>query len=307
MSVLIHHPVLPDPLDILQPASQTTLDSFDQRRKEFSQPAGYAGCHDFRGNQFRIVTELTHDGNYGVGHRRRRKAPCPMAAQNPVDFPQPPIAAGRRLGVAVDPAGRQYPVGIAERKTLADPNPQLPVEPPVQFLVQQAAFEQRLAAEKHRRLQNIIGVIRQPPQVERHGFREAPHDAAVFSHQIPLAIDQGDLRIVLQYLDRMRDRARIIKIVGIEPGDILAATAAEPFVDRVALATVGRAAEPDFIPVTFQDFSRPIVAAAIEDQNFHGIVILGQDAVDGSPQVFGLLIGGDDDADQWVQLCSNIS
>ena len=145
-------------------------------------------------------------------------------------------------------------------------------------------------------------MIRQPPEVEGDGFRETPHDAAVFFDQIALAVDQGGLRVAGQHLHGVGDGPRIIEVIGVQPGDDLPAAALETFVDGAALAAVGMTAEPDLLSVALEDFPGTVAAAAVENQHLQRRVILGQDAVDGGPQVLGLLVGRNDDADQRVHV-----
>ena len=68
--------------------------------------------------------------------------------------------------------------------------------------------------------------------------REAPEHAAVGAGVFGVAVDQADLRVLLEEGDGFGDGARQQAVISVEPEVIGAAGASEAFVERISLAGI---------------------------------------------------------------------
>ena len=114
-----------------------------------------------------------------------------------------------------------------------------------------------------------------------------------------VAKDHAELGVSFQYRDCSLDGSWQIQVIRVQPGDDLAASALETFVDGFRLATVFFGYPPgQLIAVLFNDLLAAILGSAIYNAVFDLHLILEQYRTDCILQEIYLIVGRGDDRDK---------
>ncbi len=105
-------------------------------------------------------------------------------------------------------------------------------------LIQEPDLIEDAPAEIGCLLQDVVGEVDELPEIERLGRGKAAFDVALRVNQIALPVNRTGLRVLLQGLDRGRNRARQQDVVGIQPRQNVSPSHAKALVDGMGLSSV---------------------------------------------------------------------
>ncbi len=107
-----------------------------------------------------------------------------------------------------------------------------------------------------------------------------------------------DFRVAEEVIDLPGCFVRDPEVVGIEEGDEVAVAEGEAGVAGCAGTLIGLA-DADDLREGLGDGGAGVGGAVVDDDDFEGAIVLGEDAFDGLADVFLGVVDGDDDGDEW--------
>ena len=166
---------------------------------------------------------------------------------------------------------------------------QLSIQPPHRL--------QSTSPEKCRRLNDEISHMQQPPGIKRFDMGTFSQKSSRRVDEIGIAVDDGNLRMGGEVFGGATHGVGGEGVIGIEPGEDLAATGVKTLHDGVGLPVVGLADPLNLFIITPQHVKGCIGRAAIDDAVKQVGIILLQNALNGGVEVLTLIERGGDDQD----------
>src|SRR5262249_14412795 len=154
---------------------------------------------------------------------------------------------------------------MVDPKSLPHLDEQVPVHPPVQFLVEFSDRFERFLPEERSLLQYVVDDVDESPEIEGLGGLETLDPAAVFIDDIALPVHHRALTMEQEMVHGCSHGARQVGVIGVQPRKNVTSGAAKSLVDRVRLATVWLRGPLYPVFVLLQDIERAVSRTSIDD------------------------------------------
>jgi len=208
-----------------------------------------------------------------------------VASAHGEDFVVALHAGGERLHLGMDTGGGEQVRHLDEPGARAvEAHPVVVVHREVKRVIEQTdPFHDRPPPER-RGLADTAPL--QEPIEGVGGGGVVAEDALVFVDEVCVAIEQVPIGMIAKVGDDGGDGAGLEHVVGIEPGEDIAARLAQPLIDGVALAGVAPGAPEEALTVAAENAGGVVARAAVKDKVLDARIILAQYTVDGGPRAY---------------------
>jgi hypothetical protein len=233
-----------------------------------------------------------------IGKQRRRIPARAMTSHDRRELRQPPSPSGGCLRGRVLTQIGHLPRKVVDAKSLAELDEQVPVQSPVQPLIEIPHGLECGAPEERRLLEDEIRDVDQLPEIERFGGTKGSYDVALLVDEEAVAVHHRAVAMPLEMVDGGADRPRQVRIVRVQPREDLAASESEPLVDTVGLPPVLRGGPAQAPFVAPENLERLVRGTSVHNEVFDPRVVLRENALDRLLDELPLVEGRRDDRDE---------